>query len=757
MWPAEVSRDPARLRVRIRGAVQGVGFRPFVHGLASRRGLSGFVLNDADGVLAEVEGISLDGFVTALQRDGPPLARVDSIDVTAMARQGRSSFTIRPSAGTGAGRTLVVADAGPCRACLGDLFDPSGRFHLYPFVTCTQCGPRFTITRKLPYDRANTAMAHFELCADCRGDYADASDRRFHAETIACAACGPRLSHSVADIADAIRAGAVVALKGIGGYHLICDATDGAAVDRLRARKRRPHKPFAVMVANEASTRRFARPTPEDLALLRRSARPIVLMPRGFGLAEAVAPRLGYVGLMLPSAPVHHLVFHTLVGSPEGLAWLDGPLEAALVATSANVAGQPILIDDDEARRDLAGIADLVVTHDRPILAQADDSVMRVIDGAPAYLRRSRGVVPEPIDLGCEGPSVLACGAHLKTTICVTRGREAFVSQHLGDLSDARTVLAHAETATAMLATLGVKPECVACDLHPDYRSTFFADSTGLPVVRVQHHAAHLVSVAAEHRLTRPYVGVALDGHGLGDHGAAWGGELILMEGADWRRAGHLLPLAMPGGERAAREPWRMGVAALASLRREGEAAIRFPEATLAGQLASSFTAGMAWPTTTSMGRLFDAASALLGVRTSQGYEGQAAMELEALVERPRIMATGWTIVDDILDLRPLLDSLTQPRLEPRAGASLFHGTLVAGVSAWAGDLAGRTARTDVVLGGGCWSNAILAEGVATELRARGLTVWLPQAVPANDGGLCLGQAAMARALAGTQTRPSAP
>jgi hydrogenase maturation protein HypF len=723
-----------------------------VYALASRRGLSGFVLNDGDGVLAEIEGPALDTFVTALRRDVPPLARIDSIDLTPMAGKGQIGFAIRPSAESGAGRTLVVADAGPCRSCLADLFDPAERFHLYPFVTCTQCGPRFTITRRLPYDRANTAMGCFDLCAACAKDYADPTNRRFHAEAIACPACGPRLSHPVTEIADAIRGGAIVALKGIGGFHLICDATDAGVVERLRRRKRRPERPFAIMVANEASAAGFGRPTKEEFALLRRSARPIVLVANGSGLADTVAPGLERVGLMLPSAPVHHLLFHALAGSPEGLAWLDAPLHIALVATSANLAGQPILIGDDEARRDLIGIADLVVTHDRAILARADDSLMRVIDGAPAYLRRSRGVVPEPIELGSDGPSVLACGAHLKATICVTRGREAFVSQHLGDLSDARTVLSHAETAAAMLTALGVAPESVACDLHPDYRSTFFADSTGLPIVRVQHHAAHLSSVAAEHRLGRPFVGIALDGHGLGDDDAAWGGELILMDGATWHRAGHLLPLALPGGERAAHEPWRMGVAALASLGLVGEAAARFPEAALAGRLASSFAAGTAWPTTTSMGRLFDAASALLGVRTWQSYEGQAAMELEALVRRPTIMTSGWTIAEDVLDFRPLLAALARPGMDPGEGAALFHGTLIAGVSAWAGDLARHTERTDIVLGGGCWANAILAEGVATALRARGLTVWLPRALPANDGGLCLGQAAIARGLADVGT-----
>jgi hydrogenase maturation protein HypF len=589
-------------------------------------------------------------------------------------------------------------------------------------------------------------MAGFRLCEDCAADYTDPASRRFHAETIACPVCGPRLSHPVEKIAIALRHGQIVALKGIGGFHLLCDATNEQAVAMLRRRKRRLAKPFAVMVANEASLEHIAAPSAAERALVRGIARPIVLMRARAGMAPSVAPGLDRVGVMLPSAPVHHLLFPAWAGHQNGAAGLYELPRVALAATSANAGGEPLIIADAEALQDLTSIADMIVTHDRPILVRADDSVMAVIDGAPAFVRRSRGFVPEPIDLGQDGPAVLAVGAHLKATLCVTRGREAFVSQHIGDLNTAGMIRFYAETARRMLTMLDVAPELVACDLHPDYRSTLFAEAMALRVLRVQHHAAHLAAVAAEHHLRGEIIGVALDGHGYGDDGRAWGGELMLLEGARWRRLGHLLPLALPGGDRAAREPWRMGVAALTALGRGAEAAGRFPGVALAGRLAAVLATATQGPATTSMGRLFDAAAALLGVCTQQSYEGQAAMQLEALVDVPKSLPGGYRIIGNILDFTPLLSALLEPGLEPRDGAELFHGTLIAGLAEWIGHPVARLGQTDVVLGGGCLMNRVLAEGLASALRRRGLVPWLPRAVPANDGGLSLGQAAIARA-----------
>jgi hydrogenase maturation protein HypF len=425
---------------------------------------------------------------------------------------------------------------------------------------------------------------------------------------------------------------------------------------------------------------------------------------------------------------------------------MDQAQPAAIVATSANFRGEPLIINDDEAQSSLKGIADLIVIHDRAIRQRADDSLMVVIDSVPRFLRRSRGAVPDPIDLGSDGPAVLAVGAHLKATVCVTRGREAFLSQHIGNLGNAPTIRCYEETAARMLAMLNVAPELVACDLHPDYRSTLFAEATGLPVLRVQHHAAHLAAVSAEHRLGGKVLGAALDGHGYGDDTLAWGGELIMLDGARWHRIGSLQPLTMPGGDRAAREPWRMGVSVLAALGRGGETSRRFPAVALAGPLAEMLARGGAAPLTSSLGRLFDAAAALLGLSLEQSYEGQAAMELEALVRVPKVLPGAYRIRNGVLDFMPLFAALLERQVHAAEAAELFHGTLIAGLVEWIGRAAAGQQRIDVLLAGGCLANRILAEGLVAGLRLRGLVPWLPQAAPANDGGIALGQAAIARA-----------
>lgn len=726
------STPVARLRLRLNGVVQGVGMRPFVFQLARRLGLTGFVLNDAQGVLVEVEGARVDDFAACLVAELPPLARIDALAQEAIAPQGETAFVIRDSAG-GRAATRIPADAATCPDCLAELFAPASRFHLYPFITCTHCGPRFTITRAVPYDRAQTTMAGFAMCPACAADYADPGNRRFHAEPIACPACGPQLSAPIADIAAALVQGRIVALKGVGGFHLMCDARNEAAVAILRQRKAREAKPFAVMLADSAAVAAIALPTRAELSLLETTARPIVLVAqRVEALAPSVAPHLARIGVVLAYAPVHHLLFAAL---PQGFA---------LVATSANPGGEPLAIDDEDARRRLAGIADMIVTHDRPIAVRADDSVMQIVDGAPAFLRRARGFVPDPIDLGADGPCVLAVGAHLKSTFCLTRGREAFVSQHIGDLDTAETLRFQRESLAHLKAALDVEPEVVACDLHPDYASTRWARQLGPPVVAAQHHAAHVAAIAAEHGVTGPLIGVALDGHGFGDDGGAWGGELMRIDGDGWTRLGHLAPLALPGGDRAAREPWRMGLAALARLGRLDEAQGRFADTALAGPLAQRLKAGASMPLTTSMGRLFDAAAALLGLRAVQDYEGQAAMELEALVRAPQALADGFDERDGVLDFLPLLEVLARGTLDRRAAADMFHGTLVEGLAEWIGSVA--PAGAAVALGGGCMMNRTLSEGLCAALRARGLRPLLARAVPPNDGGLSLGQAALALA-----------
>jgi hydrogenase maturation protein HypF len=733
------------LRLRVRGAVQGVGFRPFAYGLASRLALSGFVRNDADGVLIEVEGAGPEQFLHALRLAPPPLARIDSIDVVETPLAGGDCFTIEATAG-GPATTRIGADAAICEECLTELFDPTSRFYRYPLVNCTHCGPRYTLTRALPYDRAQTSMAPFPMCEDCARDYADPSNRRFHAEPIACTRCGPKLNVEIEAIADCIREGGIVALKGLGGFHLVCDARNERTAAELRRRKAREAKPFAVMVANVASAALLAELSEAEAALLESRARPIVLARSCGVLAPSVAPRLRDVGVMLAYTPLHWLVLHALAGAPDFAAWRHAPSEIALVATSANVGGEPLVADDDDARRRLGPIADLVVTHGRAIVVRADDSVMRVLDGAPAYLRRARGFVPEPIDLGLDGPSVIAAGADLKNTVTLTRGREAFVSQHIGDLDDRETIRFRNETIAHLRSILAITPEFAACDLHPDFQSTRAAEESGLPCARVQHHLAHVAAVAAEHGLSGPLLGVALDGQGYGTDGAPWGGELILLDGVGWERVGWLEPLALPGGDRAAREPWRMGVAALASLGRLDATNRFFPDTPGAARLAQAFARGARFPMTTSLGRLFDAVAALAGVSLEQRYEGQAAMELEALVVTPRAGERLWRVAAGRLDLAPLTAAIVEGRLAGREAAELFHGALIDALDEWIGAAAAARGLTRVALGGGCLMNQVLADGLCTALRARGLNPYLPRQAPANDGGVSLGQAAFALA-----------
>jgi hydrogenase maturation protein HypF len=747
-----------RVRIRVRGAVQGVGFRPFVYSLATQHTLSGFVLNDAQGVLAEIEGADIDACVTALQRAPPPLARIDAVDITKLPLTGECGFAIRESAARTAGAACngslaqAPADAVTCAACLADMLDPTSRFYLYPFTACTDCGPRFSMSNCMPYDRANTSMAAFAPCQACQAEYADPASRRFHAQAIACPACGPRLSHGSGQIAAALLDGGIVALKGIGGFHLLCDATNEASVQTLRRRKARPRKPLAVMIETALTASVIGAPIPCELALLGDRSGPIVMVAKRPGLAPSVAPGLSRVGLMLPTAPVHHLLFRALrlEAAKRGH---DPSLPMALVATSANAPGEPLIIDNDAAHYTLASIADLIVTHDSAIVTRTDDSVLSVIDEKPFFIRRARGFVPDPIDLGEDGPDVLGVGGQLKATLCITRGREAFVSQHVGDLGSAAALRFYHDTAQRMLFMLDAVPALRVCDLHPDYASTRFGEAGTTPILRVQHHAAHLASVAAEHHLIGPVLGLALDGHGLGTDGGAWGGELIALNGSRWRRLGHLTPMPMPGGDRAARQPWRMGVGILSMLGRGTEAAARFPGIPGAASLAAFLAAGTAAAHTTSMGRLFDAAAALLGICTHQTYEGQAAMELEALVVTPSILPRGYSIRANILDFTPVLRALLAPGCTPEDGAGLFHGTLIAGLAAWIAQNAEHASHGTVVLGGGCLANRILSEGLTAALRARHLTPYLPRALPANDGGLCLGQAAMGRAHLSLPTR----
>ncbi len=738
-----------RRAIRVRGLVQGVGFRPHVHGLARRHRLTGWVLNDGDGVAIEVEGPAgaLAGFEQALAAEAPPLARVDSVSATAARPRGdETGFEIRASARSGPVATGVIPDAAVCDACLAELFDPADRRYRYPFLNCTHCGPRYTITRGLPYDRTRTAMAGFALCPTCAAEYHDPADRRFHAQPTACPACGPRLTMPVGDVMRRIGRGEIVAIKGLGGFHLACDARDAATVARLRRVKQRDGKPFAVMVANLVSARGLADITALEAATLTAPARPIVLVRRrddgeaAATLAPAVAPDLAWLGVLLPYTPLHYLLFHEAAGRPAGTDWLEAPQPLALVMTSANPGGEPLAIDTEEAVRRLAGIADAICGHDRPILVRVDDSVVRVIDGAPVPIRRARGAVPATITLARPVAPVLAVGGQLKTTVCLTRGDQAVVSQHIGGLDDLATVGFFRETVDHLKTILEVTPVAVGHDLHPDFASTRLALGLGLPTVAVQHHHAHIAAVAAEHRIEGPLGGLALDGVGLGSDGAAWGGELLAVDGPRFERLGHLAPLALPGGDVAARQPWRMAAAVLHRAGLGHEIAARFADRPGAAVVAEMLTGGVRTPPTTALGRWFDAACGMLGVRPVAGYEGEAPIVLESLVTRPTVLADGWTEdADGALDLTPVVLALRQ--VNAATGADLFHGTLVAALVAWAAPRLAAAGLERVAHAGGCLANRWLAEGLAQGLRAAGFEVLLARLVPPNDGGLALGQA----------------
>jgi hydrogenase maturation protein HypF len=761
-----------RRSLRVRGQVQGVGFRPFVYRLAADLALSGRVLNDGLGVQIEIQGAAaqLDRFVERLRQEAPRLARIDAVESRPAAPQSDESAFVIGASEHGPVATGIAPDAAPCPDCLSDMLDPGDRRWRYAFTNCTHCGPRYTITRALPYDRPNTSMAGFTQCATCQREYDDPANRRFHAQPNACPQCGPQLAlwgtagqpTACRDPIEAtvarLLAGEIVAIKAVGGFQLVCDARNAAAVARLRERKAREEKPFAVMVANAASAAAIASVDSRAAALLATPERPIVLLPQVAATATllaGVAPGMTTLGVMLPASPLHVLLFHEAAGRPPGTAWLDQVQPLVLVMTSANPGGEPLVIDNDEAVGRLAGIADALLVHDRPILIRCDDSVVRPAPAepaAPAFVRRARGYTPAPIRLAAGGPSVLAVGAFLKATVCVTRDDEAFVSQHIGSLDNAPTCLALEEAAAHLCEVLQIEPQRVAHDLHPDLHSTRFAArwarERGVPAIGVQHHAAHIAAVMAEHRVTDAVLGLALDGVGLGDDGAAWGGELLRVEPGRHARIAHLRPLALPGGDRAAREPWRMAAAVLHALGRNDEIATRFSEAA-APTVAQMLRQDLHCPLTSSMGRWFDAAAGLLGVRARQSFEGQAPMLLEGLAARHgpvAPLANGHRIDQGTLDLLPLAAALLN-ETDTARGAARFHATLIEALADWCLLHARAQRLSTVAFGGGCFLNEVLSRGLARRLTGAGLTVLQARLAPPNDGGLSLGQAVAARSV----------
>lgn len=753
-------------RIRVTGVVQGVGFRPFVWRLAHERALSGWVRNDALGVEIAVQGAAhqVDDLMERLRSEAPPLARVDQVQAHDTACQAWQGFDIVDSA-SGLTQTAIGPDVAVCDACLQELFDPTNRRWRHPFITCTHCGPRLTVTRALPYDRPQTSMAGFDFCPDCAREYSTPADRRFHAETTCCPLCGPVLvllkiegeaiaGDAIAQTLALLQSGAVVAIKGLGGFHLACDARNAQAVALLRQRKQRDAKPLAVMVANVASLQPYAEVTAAQQAALESRARPIVLLRTHADCAQllqGIAPGLDEVGVLLPTTPIHYLLFHESVGRPPGCEWLQQAQPLVLVMTSANPGGEPIVRDAAEARARLGGIADALLDHNRDVVVRCDDSVLRVYDDHASLLRRSRGYAPTAIRLPQAGPPVLALGSHLKNTVCVTRGAEAFLSPHVGSLDNAATCEFLDETVQRMVALLDVRPELIAHDLHPDDYSTRAAQALaqrwGVPAQAVQHHHAHIAAVCAEHGWQAPVLGLALDGFGLGSDGAAWGGELLYVHGGQCARLGSLRPLALPGGDRAAREPWRMGASVLHALGRNADITTCFDEPA-AATVVSMLQRGFNSPLTSSMGRLFDAAAALLGLCSHSQYESQAALLLEQAATRhiqahgwPPAMPGGWTLHDGLqLDFLPLLATLMRTQAVDFAAAR-FHATLIAGLVQWLMRAVEHTGVTTVALAGGCLHNALLSAGLAQQGSQRGLNVLRPTRTSPGDASISLGQA----------------
>jgi hydrogenase maturation protein HypF len=705
-----------RKRLVVRGIVQGVGFRPFVYGLAERDGLAGFVLNDGVGVVIEVEGDepALERFIRAVREQAPALARVDSVEITVVEPRAESGFRIEASAPPG-GTAPIPADVATCDDCLRELFDPADRRYRYPFINCTQCGPRFTIVTGVPYDRPQTTMAGFPLCDACRREYEDPADRRFHAEPIACPVCGPRLSLAIEDAVALLHDGAILAVKGLGGYHLACDAANEEAVSRLRARKHREDRPFAVMVARPELV---ADTTDEEWRLLASRACPIVLTRRRMDapLARSVAPDTPWIGVMLPYTPLHHLLLEGFGG--------------ALVMTSGNRSDEPIAFEDDEARSRLEGIADAFLAHDRPIHRRCEDSVVRA--GFP--IRRSRGFAPASIPLPRAAPcSIVAVGAELKSTFCVARGDQAHLSPHLGDLDSDLARSAFLADLALYLEMLGSRPEAIAHDLHPEYLSTKWAAEQDAELVGVQHHHAHAASCLAEHAEQGPALALVFDGTGYGTDGTLWGGELLRCDLVAYERLAHLAPIPLPGGEAAIREPWRIAAACL----EQAGAAVPWER----WELVRHSLAVNA-PLSSGMGRLFDAVAAVLGVRETVTYEGQAAIELEQLAGATPAEPLDWQFGDGAA----LVAECRRAVLDGRDRASIaaaFHETIASAAAAACVEAGGPDT---VVLSGGSFQNLRLLAATRRRLEGYGLRVLTHRLVPPNDGGISYGQLAVAAA-----------
>ncbi|MBI3610781.1 MAG: carbamoyltransferase HypF [Nitrospirae bacterium] len=774
--------DVQRVQITVRGAVQGVGFRPFIYRLATEMGLPGWILNSSQGVFIEAEGVKphLDAFLLRIEKEKPPRSFIQSLEFSFLDPVGFSGFEIRHSNGDGPPTALVLPDIAACPDCLRELFDPANRRYRYPFTNCTNCGPRFTIIESLPYDRSNTTMKKFEMCEACREEYENPLDRRFHAQPNACPVCGPHLElwdeagrllskhhEALVGAAAAIRAGKIVAVKGLGGFHLIADARNEEAVTRMRERKHREEKPFALMVPSLESVKACCEVSELEERLLLSPESPIVLLRRKFEIsnlklqiAPSVAPRNPYLGVMLPYTPLHHVLMNEL--------------SFPVVATSGNDSDEPICTDEQEAVERLGGIADLFLIHDRPIIRHVDDSVVRIMMGRELVLRRARGYAPLPVhlrgpdfgELSRAAPSVLAVGGHLKNTVALTAGNNIFISQHIGDLETPEAFNAFRKVIASFQTLYNAQPERIACDLHPDYLSTQYAKDQGVPLIAVQHHYAHVASCMAENEIEGPVLGVSWDGTGYGPDGTIWGGEFLKTDASGFRRVASFRRFRLPGGAAAVKEPRRTAVGLLYEIlgdRLFDRAGLPTTQAFAPAERAAlrmMLAGGLNSPKTSSAGRLFDAVASLVGLRQRVSFEGQAAMELEFAIGDERMdEAYPFQIsnlkfqMDDCLniDWEPMISGILDDlKREISVGiiSAKFHNTL-AGIIV---DVAKRAGEERIVLTGGCFQNKYLTERAVRELEAAGFRPYWHQRVPPNDGGIALGQAFVALRAAKAMT-----
>ena len=766
-----------RLRLLVSGVVQGVGFRPFIYSLAGRLGLTGWVCNTSAGVIVEIEGSgdALEAFTNALEVDAPPLAVIDRVTSEALPPTGEPAFTIRESRPEPGAFQPISPDLCTCPDCLRELADPEDRRYRYPFINCTNCGPRFTIIKDIPYDRPSTTMAAFEMCPDCEREYRDPLDRRFHAQPIACPACGPRVwlagpdrsglrveaseDEAIAGARRLLKDGRILAVKGLGGFHLACDATNDEAVKRLRERKGRVDKPFAVMMSDLAQVECHCLLAADERRLLESRERPIVLLWAKAGqrpeISGDVAPRQKTLGVMLPYTPLHALLLE-----PEAAGEPFPPL----VMTSGNYAEEPIATENEEAASRLAPLADAFLLHDREIHIRTDDSVVRIFRGAELPIRRSRGYAPYPIHLSSEAPHILAVGAELKNTFCLTRGGYAFLSHHVGDLEKFETLQSF-ETGIAHFEGLfRIQPEALAFDLHPDYLATRYArrraEREGLSAFGVQHHHAHIAACLAEHGLETGAraIGVAFDGTGYGTDGAIWGGEFLIAGYRDFERAYHLAYIPLPGGDASIRKPARTALAHIlaAGLDLEGDLppfdALQSSERAAAEHQART---GLNAPPTSSMGRLFDAVASIAGVRHEVNYEGQAAIELESLADPAEASSYGFEIRDGEVSAGPVIREVVKDvrrGLSPATISARFHNAIASMIVEVCGRIRADHGLRVVALSGGVFQNMTLLGRTVEKLETANFEVLTHRCVPPNDGGISLGQAVVAAQLAGVRS-----